>query len=183
MSLRRASENLIASRNTLLSSTRTTPTGPCLRGCIHSTMARRAGARRGRRSGLAPARPYGGWFRARPGSTVQSMATTVAVDIGGTFTDLVAVDTETGELTTVKEPSVPSNFVEGVAAALDRASTGRIAQFRHGTTVGTNAIIERTGARTGLITTSGFRDVLLAGRANKPDLYDSDWDPPSSLVA
>jgi N-methylhydantoinase A len=110
------------------------------------------------------------------------MATTVAVDIGGTFTDLVAVDTETGELSTVKEPSVPANFVEGVAAALSRAGADRIAQFRHGTTVGTNAIIERTGARTGLITTSGFRDVLLAGRANKPDLYDSDWDPPSSLV-
>lgn len=111
-----------------------------------------------------------------------AMATTVAVDIGGTFTDLVAVDTETGELTTVKEPSVPSDFKQGVAAALERARIVRMKQFRHGTTVGTNAIIERNGAVTGLLTTSGFRDVLLAGRANKPDLYDSDWDPPSSLV-
>lgn len=111
-----------------------------------------------------------------------AMATTVAVDIGGTFTDLVAVDTETGELTTVKEPSVPSDFKQGVAAALDLARIGRMKQFRHGTTVGTNAIIERKGAVTGLLTTSGFRDVLLAGRANKPDLYDSDWDPPSALV-
>jgi N-methylhydantoinase A len=112
-----------------------------------------------------------------------AMPTTVAVDIGGTFTDLVAVDTETGEFTTVKEPSVPSDFKQGVAAALEVAGIGRMEQFRHGTTVGTNAIIERKGALTGLLTTVGFRDVLLAARANKPDLYDSDWDPPSSLVA
>lgn len=110
------------------------------------------------------------------------MPITVAVDIGGTFTDLVAIDTETGRMVTIKEPSVPANFADGVTAALQRATVGPIEQFRHGTTVGTNAIIERRGARTGLIVTNGFRDVLLAGRANKPDLYDSDWDPPSSLV-
>ena len=107
---------------------------------------------------------------------------TVAVDIGGTFTDLVAVDVQTGEMITVKEPSVPSRFVDGVSAALIRAQLGHMSQFRHGTTVGTNAIIERAGARTGLITTAGFRDILLAGRANKPDVYDSDWDPPAPLV-
>ena len=107
---------------------------------------------------------------------------TVAVDIGGTFTDLVAVDVQTGEMITVKEPSVPSRFVDGVSAALTRAQLGLMSQFRHGTTVGTNAIIERAGARTGLITTAGFRDILLAGRANKPDVYDSDWDPPAPLV-
>jgi N-methylhydantoinase A len=107
---------------------------------------------------------------------------TVAVDIGGTFTDLVAVDVRTGEMITVKEPSVPSRFVDGVTAALTRAQLEHMSQFRHGTTVGTNAIIERAGARTGLITTAGFRDILLAGRANKPDVYDSDWDPPAPLV-
>src|SRR3954452_15806684 len=117
-----------------------------------------------------------------PDRRLGPMGTIVAVDIGGTFTDLVAVDTESGAVTTVKEPSVPSNFVQGVAAALGRAVSGRISQFRHGTTVGTNAIIERRGAVTGLITTGGFRDILLAGRANKPDLYDSDWDPPAPLV-
>ena len=110
------------------------------------------------------------------------MAYTVAVDIGGTFTDLVAVDNETGNVVTVKEPSVPRNFVEGVTAALRTAGVSKIGEFRHATTVGTNAIIERTGARTGLITTFGFRDILLAGRANKPDLYDSHWDPPPPLV-
>ena len=104
------------------------------------------------------------------------------MDIGGTFTDLVAVDVATGETVTVKEPSVPTRFVDGVTAALARAQLAHVSQFRHGTTVGTNAIIERTGARTGLITTAGFRDILLAGRANKPDVYDSDWDPPETLV-
>jgi N-methylhydantoinase A len=107
---------------------------------------------------------------------------TVAVDIGGTFTDLVAVDVKTGKTITVKEPSVPSRFVDGVSAALTRVQLGHMSQFRHGTTVGTNAIIERAGARTGLITTAGFRDILPAGRANKPDVYDSDWDPPAPLV-
>ncbi len=108
--------------------------------------------------------------------------TVIAVDIGGTFTDLVALDTDSGEMVTVKEPSVPADFAAGVIGALRQAQVGPIAEFRHGTTVGTNAIIERNGALTGLVTTRGFRDVLLAARANKPDLYDSEWDPPEALV-
>jgi N-methylhydantoinase A len=110
------------------------------------------------------------------------MGYTIAVDIGGTFTDLVAVDTATGEVIAAKVPSVPTDFVAGVMAALEDASVDVISQFRHGTTVGTNAIIERKGSPTALLTTAGFRDVLLAGRASKPDLYDSDWDPPEALV-
>jgi N-methylhydantoinase A len=111
------------------------------------------------------------------------MGHVVGVDIGGTFTDLVAIDSDTGATVVAKEASVPGDFVRGVSAALDRAELDELAQLRHATTVGTNAIIERRGARTALITTAGFRDVLLAGRANKPDLYDSDWDPPAPLVA
>jgi N-methylhydantoinase A len=110
------------------------------------------------------------------------MGHVVGVDIGGTFTDLVAIDSATGETVVAKEASVPDDFVRGVSAALARAELSELAQLRHATTVGTNAIIERRGARTALITTAGFRDVLLAGRANKPDLYDSDWDPPAPLV-
>lgn len=110
------------------------------------------------------------------------MGQVVGVDIGGTFTDLVAIDSDTGETVVAKEASVPGDFVRGVSAALDRAELDGLAQLRHATTVGTNAIIERRGALTALITTAGFRDVLLAGRANKPDLYDSDWDPPAPLV-
>ena len=106
----------------------------------------------------------------------------VAVDIGGTFTDLVAVDPSSDELVLAKRPSVPGDFLRGVDAVLETLEGGAVGQFRHGTTVGTNAIIQRNGATTGLITTSGFRDVLLAARASRPDLYDSDWDPPPALV-
>ena len=106
----------------------------------------------------------------------------VAVDIGGTFTDLVAVDPTSDELILAKRPSVPGDFLRGVDAVLETLEGSAVTQFRHGTTVGTNAIIQRNGATTGLITTAGFRDILLAARASRPDLYDSDWDPPPSLV-
>ena len=106
----------------------------------------------------------------------------VAVDIGGTFTDLVAVGAD-GEIVLAKQPSVPADFLRGVDVALRDLGSAGIVDFRHGTTVGTNAIIQRKGARIGLITTSGFRDILLAARASRMDLYDSVWDPPPPLVA
>jgi N-methylhydantoinase A len=108
----------------------------------------------------------------------------VAVDIGGTFTDLVAYDEETHELTTVKTPSTPPGFIDGVMNALAKAGIepGEMTAFRHGSTIATNAIIERRGARTGLVTTKGMRDVLGAGRANRPDLFNSNWDPSPALV-
>jgi N-methylhydantoinase A len=109
---------------------------------------------------------------------------TVAVDIGGTFTDLVAYDQEGGELLTVKTPSTPPTFIEGVINALDKAEVKpeEVATFKHGSTIATNAIIERRGANTGMVTTKGFRDVLAAGRANRPDLFNSNWDPSPPLV-
>jgi N-methylhydantoinase A len=108
----------------------------------------------------------------------------VAVDIGGTFTDLVAYDEETHELTTVKTPSTPPEFIDGVMNALAKAGIqpGEIRTFKHGSTIATNAIIERRGAKTGLVTTKGMRDVLGAGRANRPDLFNSNWDPSPPLV-
>ena len=108
----------------------------------------------------------------------------VAIDIGGTFTDLVANDEGGGELLTVKTPSTPPTFIQGVINALDKAEIepGEIATFKHGSTIATNAIIERRGAKTGMITTKGFRDVLAAGRANRPDLFNSNWDPSPPLV-
>lgn len=107
----------------------------------------------------------------------------VAVDIGGTFTDLIAYG-EDGELITVKTPSTPPTFIEGVINALDKAGirSEEVSIFKHGSTIATNAIIERRGARTGLLTTKGFRDVLAAGRANRPDLFNSNWDPSPPLV-
>jgi N-methylhydantoinase A len=108
----------------------------------------------------------------------------VAVDIGGTFTDLVAYDEDTRELSSFKTPSTPPTFIEGVLDALTKAEIepGEIVAFKHGSTIATNAIIERRGAKTGLVTTKGFRDVLGAGRANRPDLFNSNWDPSPALV-
>jgi N-methylhydantoinase A len=108
----------------------------------------------------------------------------VVVDIGGTFTDLIAHDEDGGHLITVKTPSTPPTFIDGVLNALDKAGVGadEIATFKHGSTIATNAIIERRGAKTGLLTTKGFRDVLAAGRANRPDLFNSNWDPSPPLV-
>jgi N-methylhydantoinase A len=108
----------------------------------------------------------------------------VAVDIGGTFTDLVAYDEGTRALITVKTPSTPPEFIEGVMDALRKAEVNpqEISTFKHGSTIATNAIIERKGAKTGLLSTAGMRDVLGAGRANRPDLFNSNWDPSPALV-
>ena len=107
-----------------------------------------------------------------------------AIDIGGTFTDLVAYDEDGQELITVKTPSTPPTFIEGVMNVLEKAEIKpeEIAIFKHGSTISTNAIIERRGANTGMVTTKGFRDVLAAGRANRPDLFNSNWDPSPPLV-
>lgn len=108
----------------------------------------------------------------------------VACDIGGTFSDMVALDTRRGHITNVKVPSTPPTFMEGVMNALRRAGIppGEITVFKHGSTIATNAIIQRRGARTGLLTTEGFRDVLEAGRSDRPDLFALGWDPNPPLV-
>jgi N-methylhydantoinase A len=108
----------------------------------------------------------------------------VACDIGGTFSDMVALDTKSGRITNVKVPSTPPTFIEGVMKALERAGVppGEIIVFKHGSTIATNAILQRRGARTGLVTTEGFRDVLEAGRSDRPDLFALSWDPNPPLV-
>lgn len=96
----------------------------------------------------------------------------VGVDIGGTFTDLVLSDN--GELKIHKLLSSPHNPAESMLKGLGIITPGGIAaltQVAHGSTVATNAILERKGAKTALITTQGFRDVLFIGRQNRPDLY------------
>jgi N-methylhydantoinase A len=106
----------------------------------------------------------------------------LGVDVGGTFTDLVAlVD---GELRTAKVPSTPADQSEGVMASIEAAglSGADVGAFAHGMTVGTNALLERRGARTALVTTEGFRDVLEIGRQNRPSLYDLTQDRPAALV-
>ncbi len=104
----------------------------------------------------------------------------VGVDVGGTFTDLVAL--VEGRLITAKALSTPSDQTHGVIHAIEGASLdpGGVVAFAHGSTVATNALLERSGARTALITTEGFRDVIEIGRQNRPSLYDLTrrWLPP-----
>jgi N-methylhydantoinase A len=97
----------------------------------------------------------------------------VGVDVGGTFTDLVLVDEVTGEVRVAKVPTTVANQAQGVQAALGAAAAGaaEVKVIVHGTTTATNALLERKGARTGLITTRGFRDVLELGRRTRPTPY------------
>ena len=97
----------------------------------------------------------------------------VGVDVGGTFTDLVLVDEATGEVRVAKVPTTVANQATGVQAALAGAAAGaaELKVIVHGTTTATNALLERKGARTGLITTRGFRDVLELGRRTRPTPY------------
>ena len=98
---------------------------------------------------------------------------TVGVDVGGTFTDLILLDRESGEIRVAKLPTTTDNQALGVLAAL--AETGvplsDIETIIHGTTITTNALLERKFARAGLITTQGFRDVLELGRRTRPTPY------------
>ena len=111
----------------------------------------------------------------------------VGVDIGGTFTDIVLCRSD-GRLHVKKVSSTPSDPSQAVIAGLGEvlAENGLdpagVDTVVHGTTVGSNCILERTGARTGLLTTKGFRDVLEIGRIRTPDMFDLEWDKPRPLV-
>jgi len=109
----------------------------------------------------------------------------LASDIGGTFTDLVYLDERTGGLGSAKADTTPSEFERGVINTIHKAGIDvrAVDFFVHGTTVIINALTERKGVRTGLITTKGFRDVLEIGRANRPDLYNLAYTKPIPFVA
>ncbi|HEX2741623.1 MAG TPA: hydantoinase/oxoprolinase N-terminal domain-containing protein, partial [Rubrobacter sp.] len=108
--------------------------------------------------------------------------TRLGVDVGGTFTDLVALGG--GRLITTKVPSTPRDQSEGVMNAIEASEidAGAVVALAHGMTVATNALLERRGARTALVTTEGFRDVLEIARQNRPSLYDLAQDRPPALV-
>lgn len=112
------------------------------------------------------------------------MKTRVGVDVGGTFTDIFVYDEETGETLSAKVPTTPENQAIGVMQSLQAASVdlSRVSFIAHGTTTGTNALIERTGAATGLVTTEGFRDVLEIMRTDRESGYDLTWHKPKPLV-
>jgi len=112
----------------------------------------------------------------------------LAVDTGGTFTDLCVVDLHQGGLAVAKVPSTPSNpalaVIEGIEklVAEGKITADAIQFLLHGTTVATNALLEHKGARTALITTDGFEDILQIGRQNRPDLYDFWARRPAPIV-
>ncbi len=112
----------------------------------------------------------------------------VAFDIGGTFTDFVLRDEATGGVAVHKVPSTPADpsqaVTDGMPALLAKASVGAnaIGHLLHATTVATNAIIQRRGAKTALITTRGFRDVLILGRQKRYETYDLHMVKPEPLV-
>ena len=116
------------------------------------------------------------------------MAYRVGVDIGGTFTDLILVRDATGDFTVAKALTTPDDPARAVAAALEDAlsragvAADEVAQIIHGTTLVTNAIIERKGARTALLTTAGFRDALEIGKEARFELYDIELELPEPLV-
>ena len=112
----------------------------------------------------------------------------VAFDIGGTFTDFVLEETATGRRHFGKVPTTPSEpargVLEGLAEILRRTGIppADVAVLLHATTVATNAVLERKGARTALITTKGFRDILIIGRQKRYETYDLYLDKPQPLV-
>ena len=112
------------------------------------------------------------------------MGIRVATDIGGTFTDLVFLDEQTGQLGFAKVSTTPGRLEQGILRAIREAgfTTSAVVQFVHGTTVVINAITERKGAKVGLLTTRGFRDVLEIARGNRPDIYNLLYQKPKAFV-
>lgn len=114
------------------------------------------------------------------------MSTRIGVDIGGTFTDIVIYDDSTGRVDIGKVPTTPASpelgSVEAVRTAASSELLARTEYFLHGTTVGLNALLERRGAKVGLLCTEGFRDTIEIGRGGRPESYNLFWTPPPPLV-
>src|SRR5579884_4004632 len=121
------------------------------------------------------------------------MAYRLGIDVGGTFTDLVQVNDETGEFFRMKTPSTPADPSQGILEGLRRicqdnnVSASEVTHLLHGTTVATNAVLEGKGARVGLLTTQGFRQILHLARSQTPGplagwIIMSKPEPPASLI-
>src|SRR5215831_4080854 len=98
----------------------------------------------------------------------------VAIDIGGTFTDLMAFDDASGRFAQAKSLTTPAQLVQGIIDCLRKSAVdvGRVEELIHGSTTAINTLIERKGAKTGLIVTRGTRDVYFIGRGNRPESYN-----------
>lgn len=108
----------------------------------------------------------------------------LSTDVGGTFTDGVLLDEETGKITASKVSSTPENPAIGTIEGIERFAVPlrEVSFLSHGTTVVINALIEGKGAKTALVTTRGFRDVLEIGRSNRTEMYDALYSKPQPLV-
>ncbi len=113
------------------------------------------------------------------------MAIAISTDIGGTFTDLVAYDLETGTIHQAKDYTDPADFSNGVARCIDKSGLAlrEAPEFVHGSTVAINTAIERTGAPTAILVTRGMRDVYEIGRSNRPEAYNLMFHRPVPLVS
>ena len=116
------------------------------------------------------------------------MAWRIGVDVGGTFTDVALVDEATGRIGVVKISTTPHHVsqavIDGIRQGLERyrVDPAEVALLAHATTIVTNALLERKGAKAGFVTTRGFRDVLELRRSSRADLYDLFQDAPAVLV-
>src|SRR5215475_3154742 len=116
------------------------------------------------------------------------MSWTVGVDVGGTFTDFYVLNSSTRDALVHKRPSTPDDPSRAILSGLaELAETfgievGEVSHFAHGTTIATNALIERSGGSVAMITTKGFRDLLEIGRQVRPKIYDLKADAPSPVV-
>jgi N-methylhydantoinase A len=116
------------------------------------------------------------------------MSWTIGVDVGGTFTDFCAVDEVTGDFRLWKRPSTPENPATAIVSGLRELAAAHgiplqeVSRLAHGTTVATNALVQRKGCSVALVTTRGFRDLVEIGRQTRPDVYDLQRDYPDPLV-
>ena len=114
------------------------------------------------------------------------MSSRIAIDVGGTFTDLVYYNETSASMRVTKVPTTPASPEQGalaaVAEALDESEIRASGYFLHGTTVGLNALLQRVGARVGLLCTRGFRDTLEIRRGDRDEMYNLFWAPDSPLV-
>ena len=112
------------------------------------------------------------------------MGVRVAIDIGGGFTDLFAIVEETGEVLWAKDETTPADYSVGVLNVFKKSKVKpeAVSQLLHGQTLVINTIVQRRGARVGLITTKGFRDILHLQRSNRRDIYNLRYRKPEPFV-
>ncbi|HMG97299.1 MAG TPA: hydantoinase/oxoprolinase N-terminal domain-containing protein, partial [Gaiellales bacterium] len=109
----------------------------------------------------------------------------VAVDVGGTFTDICVLDEDTGVMSVAKVPSTPADPIDAVIDGVRNAAQvdlSDVTVFSHGSTVATNALINRTFPRAAMVATTGFRDVIEIRRGTKEDLWDAYKDVPPPYI-